>query len=58
MELFIRVAFWIGFVGIFLRIFIMAMNAHGKPTSLPVYAADTVLKAVFTIWAGFLLWHS
>jgi len=58
MELFIKVSFWLGFVIIFIRVYIIAINKHGEPTSLSIYAADTVLKAIFTIWAGFVLWYS
>ena len=57
MELYITVAFWIGVVGLVVRLFVIGFGSYPRIDSKSI-GNDVfifILSASFTLWAGFLL---
>lgn len=57
METFVTVMFWVFLIEVIIKLVVIATGESRKPVSLNVYIADTVLIAIFCIWAGFSLWY-
>jgi len=57
LEYFTLVMFWFLAIGVILRILSMATGRYTEPTTIGIYAADTVISATLAIWAAFCVWY-
>lgn len=58
MELYIKTSFWLGIIGMFIRLLLMTLSEYPrtKKESLSGDIATFLFMLVFVIWAGIVLW--
>lgn len=58
MELYIKVSFWIGVLGLLIRIGTMSTRQwpHTETKSLGEYVGEAIFSLAFVVWAGIVLW--
>ena len=58
MELFVKVIFWVGFVGFIVRMLSIGVLTwpRTEEKTLGWHVAATLEQAAFTVWAAWVLW--
>jgi hypothetical protein len=59
MELFVKVAFWMGIARVVLWLIVISTSAYPRPTknSLGSDVATLIVAISFAVWSGYLVCH-